>query len=58
MSGPARWTSPGPAHCNAYTYLWTWDTYADATVPVHSILKDGGRKNGFSSLRILPLVRR
>jgi branched-chain amino acid transport system substrate-binding protein len=43
MSGPGTVDITGP-RCNAYTYLWTWDTYADATVPVRAILKDGGRK--------------
>ena len=43
MSGPGTVDITGP-RCNPYTYLWTWDTYADATVPVHSIVSSGGSK--------------
>jgi branched-chain amino acid transport system substrate-binding protein len=43
MSGPGTVDITGP-RCNPYTSLWTWDTYADATVPVHAILAQGGKK--------------
>jgi branched-chain amino acid transport system substrate-binding protein len=48
LSGPGTVDITGP-HCNPYTYLWTWDTYADATVPVRSILAAGGNKWFFLS---------
>jgi branched-chain amino acid transport system substrate-binding protein len=43
LSGPGTVDITGP-RCNPYTYLWTWDTYADATVPVHTIVAAGGTK--------------
>jgi branched-chain amino acid transport system substrate-binding protein len=43
MSGPGTVDITGP-RCNATTYLWTWDTYADATVPVRGIVAAGGTK--------------
>jgi branched-chain amino acid transport system substrate-binding protein len=48
MSGPGTVDITGP-RCNPYTYLWTWDTYADATVPVRAITKAGGDKWFFLS---------
>ena len=43
LSGPGTVDITGP-RCNPYSYLWTWDTYADATVPVRAILAQGGTK--------------
>ena len=43
LSGPGTVDITGP-RCNPYSYLWTWDTYADATVPVRAIVAEGGRK--------------
>ena len=40
LSGPGTVDITGP-RCNPYTYLWTWDTYADATVPVRAIVGEG-----------------
>jgi branched-chain amino acid transport system substrate-binding protein len=48
LSGPGTVDITGPA-CNPYTYLWTWDTYADATVPVREIVGAGGGKWFFLS---------
>jgi branched-chain amino acid transport system substrate-binding protein len=42
LSGPGTVDITGP-RCNPYTYLWTWDTYADATVPVRAITNSGGK---------------
>jgi branched-chain amino acid transport system substrate-binding protein len=43
MSGPGTVDITGP-RCNPYTYLWTWDTYADAVVPVRAIIAQGGKR--------------
>jgi branched-chain amino acid transport system substrate-binding protein len=43
LSGPGTVDITGP-RCNAYSYLWTWDTYADATVPVRAIVAEGGKR--------------
>jgi branched-chain amino acid transport system substrate-binding protein len=43
LSGPGTVDITGP-RCNPYTYLWTWDTYADAVVPVRAIIAQGGKR--------------
>ena len=43
FSGPGTVDLTGP-RCAPTTFLWTWDTYADAVVPVQALMARGGRK--------------
>ncbi len=43
VSGAGSVDLTGP-RCSPTTFHWTWDTYADANVPVAALAKDGGLK--------------
>jgi branched-chain amino acid transport system substrate-binding protein len=43
FAGPGTVDITGP-RCGPTTFLWTWDTYADAVVPVRALMERGGKK--------------